>query len=252
MKANLSLKGKKALITGAAKGIGKSIATVFAELGADLILADVDQSSLETTTGQIKKIGHRVHPVVADLMKLKEIENLVDEGLRALGGINVLVNNAGVTFLNPAEKLTEEEWDKTLAVDLKAVYFCSQFVGRHMIKNRSGSIINIASQAAVVALENHVAYCASKAGVVGVTKVLALEWGKYNINVNAIAPTIIMTDMGKKAWAGEKGERMLERIPLKRFGQPEDVAYTAAFLASDISYMITGTTIMLDGGYTIQ
>lgn len=252
MKTNLSLEGKKALITGAAKGIGKSIATVFAELGADLILADIDQSSLETTTGQIKKIGHKVHPVMADLMKLKEIENLVDEGLRALGEINVLVNNAGVTFLNPAEKLTEEEWDKTLAVDLKAVYFCSQFVGRHMIENRSGSIINIASQAAVVGLENHVAYCASKAGVVGVTKVLALEWGKYNINVNAIAPTIIMTDMGKKAWAGEKGERMLERIPLRRFGQPEDVAYTAAFLASDISNMITGTTIMLDGGYTIQ
>lgn len=252
MNRDLSLEGKKTLITGAAKGIGKSIATVFAELGADLILVDIDRSLLETTTGQIKKIGHRVHPVVADLTNLKDIENLVGEGLRALGGVDVLVNNAGVAFLNPAERLTEEQWDKTLAVNLKALYFCSQFVGRHMIKEKSGSIINIASQAAVVALEDHIAYCASKAGVIAVTKVLALEWGKYNINVNAIAPTIIMTEMGKKAWAGKKGERMLERIPLRRFGQPKDVAYTAAFLASDISNMITGTTIMLDGGYTIQ
>ena len=162
------------------------------------------------------------------------------------------MNNAGVSFLNPAEKLTEEEWDKTLSVNLKGLYFLSQAIGRHMIQKKSGKIINIASQAAVVALENHIAYCASKAGVVAVTKVLALEWGKYNINVNAIAPTIIMTPMGKKAWSGEKGEKMLERIPLGRFGEPEDVAFTAAFLASDISNMITGTTIMVDGGYTIQ
>lgn len=252
MEKSLSLQGKKSLITGAAKGIGESIAMTFAKLGSDLALADIDGPSLEKVSEEIRKTGRRVYPIVADITSLKDIEEIVQKSIQNLGEINVLVNNAGVSFLNPAEKLTEEEWDKTLSVNLKGLYFLSQAVGRHMIQKKSGKIINIASQAAVVALENHIAYCASKAGVVAVTKVLALEWGKYNINVNAIAPTIIMTPMGKKAWSGEKGEKMLERIPLGRFGEPEDVAFTAAFLASDISNMITGTTIMVDGGYTIQ
>lgn len=252
MAKSLSLKAKKALITGAAKGIGKSIATVFAELGADLVLVDIDRSSLEVTTGQIRKRGHRAYPIVADITGLKNIENLVQESLQVLGRIDVLINNAGVVFLNPAEKLTEEQWDKTLAANLKGLFFLSQAVGKGMIEKKSGKIINIASQAAVVALQNHVAYCASKAGVIAVTKVLALEWGRYNVNVNAIAPTIIMTSLGRKVWSGKKGEEMLEKIPLKRFGRPEDVAFSAAFLASDISNMITGTTIMVDGGYTIR
>ena len=252
MEKSLSLQGKKSLITGAAKGIGESIAMTFAKLGSDLALVDIDSPSLEKVSEEIRKTGRRVYPIVADITSLKDIEEIVQKSIQNLGEINVLVNNAGVSFLNPAEKLTEEEWDKTLSVNLKGLYFLSQAVGRHMIQKKSGKIINIASQAAVVALENHIAYCASKAGVVAVTKVLALEWGKYNINVNAIAPTIIMTPMGKKAWSGEKGEKMLERIPLGRFGEPEDVAFTAAFLASDISNMITGTTIMVDGGYTIQ
>ncbi|HHF99075.1 MAG TPA: D-threitol dehydrogenase [Candidatus Aerophobetes bacterium] len=252
MAKNISLEGKKSVVTGAAKGIGKSIATYFAELGSDLALVDVNEVSLKETAEEIRGKGRRVYEIVADLTSLKDIERIARESVEKLGEVDVLVNNAGVSFLNPAEKLTEEEWDKTLAVNLKGLYFLSQAIGRHMIEKRSGKIVNIASQAAVVALEGHVAYCASKAGVVAVTKVLALEWGKYNINVNAIAPTIIMTPMGKKAWSGEKGRKMLERIPLGRFGEPEEVAYTAAFLASDLSDMITGTTIMVDGGYTIQ
>jgi len=252
MAKNISLEGKKSVVTGAAKGIGKSIATYFAELGSDLALVDVDEVSLKETAEEIRGKERRVYEIVADLTSLKDIERIARESVEKLGEVDVLVNNAGVSFLNPAEKLTEEEWDKTLAVNLKGLYFLSQAIGRHMIEKRSGKIVNIASQAAVVALEGHVAYCASKAGVVAVTKVLALEWGKYNINVNAIAPTIIMTPMGKKAWSGEKGRKMLERIPLGRFGEPEEVAYTAAFLASDLSDMITGTTIMVDGGYTIQ
>jgi len=252
MAKNISLEGKKSVVTGAAKGIGKSIATYFAELGSDLALVDVDEVSLKETAEEIRGKERRVYEIVADLTSLKDIERIARESVEKLGEVDVLVNNAGVSFLNPAEKLTEEEWDKTLAVNLKGLYFLSQAIGRHMIERRSGKIVNIASQAAVVALEGHVAYCASKAGVVAVTKVLALEWGKYNINVNAIAPTIIMTPMGKKAWSGEKGRKMLERIPLGRFGEPEEVAYTAAFLASDLSDMITGTTIMVDGGYTIQ
>jgi len=252
MESIFSLENKKAIITGAAKGIGRSIAILFARLGAESTLVDIDESGLKQTVEQIKREGWEAHPVVADITDIKAIENLVQEAISKMGRIDILVNNAGIALTNPAEKVTEEEWDKTMAVNLKAVFFLSQYVGRHMIQRRYGKIVNIASQTGIVAAEEHAAYAASKAGVVGLTKVLAVEWGKYNINVNAIAPTVIMTPMGKKVWSGEKGERFLQKIPLGRFGQPEDVAYLAAFLSSDAANMMTGTTVMMDGGYTAQ
>ena len=252
MRQFLSLEGKKAIITGAAKGIGKSIAIVFAQLGAESTLVDVDQTGLEETVGEIRNQGQKAYPVVADITDIKSIEKLVEESIDKMGRIDILVNNAGIALTNPAEKVTEEQWDKTMAVNLKAVFFLSQYVGRHMIQRRYGKIVNIASQTGIVAAEEHAAYAASKAGVVGLTKVLALEWGKYNINVNAVAPTVIMTPMGKKVWSGEKGEKFLQKIPLGRFGEPEDVAHLVAFLSSDLANMMTGATVMIDGGYTAQ
>jgi len=252
MKQGLSLQNKKALITGAARGIGKSITATFTELGADLVLADINRSTFKKTADQIRKSGQKIHPIVADITDLRQIQDLVQETVQTLGTVDILVNNAGVVFLNPAEELTEEQWDKTLAVNLKGLFFLTQEVGKHMIRQKSGKIINISSQAGIVGLESHAAYCASKAGVIAITKVLAVEWGKYNINVNAIAPTVIMTPSGKKAWSGEKRDKMLEKIPLGKFGKPKDVAFVAAFLASDNSSMITGATVMIDGGYTAQ
>ncbi|MCD6156437.1 MAG: D-threitol dehydrogenase [Candidatus Atribacteria bacterium] len=166
--------------------------------------------------------------------------------------IDILVNNAGVALLDDAENLSEEAWDITMAVNLKAPFILSQLVGREMIKRRSSKIINIASQAGIVALDKYVAYCTSKAGLIGMTKVLALEWGEFGVNVNAIAPTVVLTEMGEKAWAGEVGEAMKQKIPLRRFALPEEIAAAALFLASDASNMVTGATLIIDGGYTIQ
>lgn len=246
-----TLGGKVAIVTGAARGIGREIALVFAHSGADIILVDLLEKELMKTAKEIDKIGRKNLSIAADISNIKQIEILVRDVLNEFNRIDILVNNAGVIDNNPATEVTEEQWDKTLNVNLKGLFFLSQTVGRHMIKERSGKIINIASQAGVIALDNHAAYSASKAGIISVTKTLALEWGKFNINVNAIAPTVILTPLGRKAWADPQvRSEMLKKIPLGRFGEPSEVASIALFLASEASNLITGSTIMADGGYT--
>lgn len=246
-----TLEGKIAIVTGAARGIGREIALVFAHSGADLILVDVLEKELMKTAEEVDRIGRKNLSVVLDLSKTKEIKRLIRDVLNEFDRIDILVNNAGVVANNPATQVTEEEWDKTLNVNLKGLFFLSQAVGKHMIKEKGGKIINIASQAGVIALDKHAAYSASKAGVISITKTLALEWGKFNINVNAIAPTVILTPLGKKAWSDPQARsEMLKKIPLGRFGEAWEVASIALFLASEASNLITGSTIMADGGYT--
>lgn len=248
---DFSLAGKIALITGAAQGIGKAIALLFAKKGADLVLLDL-KKEVEGFAKEIQKSGRRALPVVADLTDFASLSGVVEKAIKVFSKIDILVNNAGVAILDDAENLSEKDWDITMAVNLKAPFMLSQLVGREMIKRKNGKIINIASQAGIVALDKHVAYCTSKAGLIGMTKVLALEWGEFGINVNAIAPTVVLTELGKKAWAGEVGEAMKQKIPLRRFALPEEIAAAALFLASDASDMITGATLVVDGGYTIQ
>lgn len=248
---DFSLSGKVALITGAAQGIGKAIALLFAEKGADLALVDL-KKEVEDVAREAEKFGRKVLPVTGDLTQFALLPEIVERVMETFGHIDILVNNAGVSFLDDAENLAEEAWDKTMNVNLKAPFLLSQLVGREMMKRRSGKILNIASQAGIVALDKHVAYCVSKAGLISMTKVLALEWGEFGINVNAIAPTVVLTEMAEKAWAGEVGEAMKKKIPIGRFAYPEEVAALALFLASDASDMITGETIVIDGGYTIQ
>lgn len=248
-----TLEGKIAIVTGAARGIGREIALVFAFSGAHLILVDVLKEELMKTAQEVDRAGRKNLSIVADLSMVKEIERLVRDTLNEFDRIDILVNNAGVIDNNPATEVTEEQWDKTLSVNLKGLFFLSQAVGRHMIKRKRGKIVNIASQAGVIALDNHAAYSASKAGVISITRTLALEWGKFNINVNAIAPTVILTPLGKKAWSDPQARsEMLKKIPLGRFGQPSEVASIALFLASEASNLITGSTIMADGGYTVH
>ena len=247
---NFSLQGKIAMVTGAAQGIGRAIAELFAEKGADIVL--VDMQDAQETAKVVESFGRASLVIQADLTNSDEIQNVVDSSIAKFGRIDILSNTAGVVFLDDAENLSEQAWDKTMAVNLKAVFMLAQAVGKEMIKAKRGKIINMASQASVIALDNHVAYCASKAAVVAVTKNLALEWGQFNITVNAISPTVVLTELGKKAWAGEVGENMKKLIPVGRFGVPEEIAAVALFLASDAANLITGENLVIDGGYSIK
>ncbi|QPM67464.1 GolD/DthD family dehydrogenase [Atribacter laminatus] len=248
---NFSLERKVAVITGAAKGIGKAIALVFAQKGADLVLVDFDKE-VDHILKQIEKLERRAVFVQGDITKPETLQKILNVGLKEYGKIEILINNAGISRLDDAENLSEKDWDDVIAVNLTAQFRLAQAIGRQMIQQRYGKIINIASKAGLVALPKHAAYMASKAGLIGVTKILAMEWAKYNINVNAIAPTVILTEMGGKAWAGDVGEAMKSKIPVGRFGYPEEVAAAALFLACDASNLITGETLVIDGGYTIQ
>lgn len=248
---SFELNGKIAMVTGAASGIGKAIVELYSQKGADIILVDL-LDEVKEVAKTLESSGVNALPLVADLSDKKNIELVVEQGVKKFGRIDILVNCAGVALLDDAENLSEQYWDKTMLINLKVPFLLSQQVAKEMIKNKSGRIINIASQASVIALDKHVAYCSSKAAIVGMTKVLAIEWAEFNINVNAISPTVILTELGKKAWAGEVGEEMKNKIPAKRFGYPEEVAAAALFLASGASDLITGTNLVVDGGYSIQ
>jgi NAD(P)-dependent dehydrogenase (short-subunit alcohol dehydrogenase family) len=176
----------------------------------------------------------------------------VDQVMQLHGRIDVLVNSAGVVHLAPAEELSLSAWNTTLAVNLTGAFLLSQTVGRIMLEQRRGKVINLASQAASVALLAHAAYCASKFGLVGLTKVLASEWAGRGVTANTISPTVVLTDLGRKAWEGPKGDRLKEEIPTGRFAYPEEIAAAAVFLASDAADMINGADLLVDGGYTIR
>ncbi len=246
---NFALTGRTALITGGAAGIGRAIAELYAEKGARVALVDRSEQVAATAAeiGDGAALG-----IQADVTDRADVQSAVDRVVGEFGRIDVLVNNAGVVALEWAEDLTEADWDLTIDVNLKGVFLLSQIVGRHMLQAGGGRIINMASQAAEVALDKHLAYCTSKAGVVGLTKVLASEWGPRGIRVNAISPTVALTELGRRAWAGEVGERMKEKIPARRFVYPEEIAGCALYLASDAAAMINGANLVIDGGYSIQ
>lgn len=175
-----------------------------------------------------------------------------DSAINHFGRIDILVNSAGIAILEKAQSLSEEKWDLTMNLNLKASFLMAQLVGRQMITQQEGSIVNMASQVGVIALDEHVAYCASKAAVISMTQVLAYEWGQYGVRVNCVSPTVVMTELGKNAWAGQKGEDMKKQIPALRFAEPDEIAASIAFLCSKGAGMITGANLMIDGGYTIK
>ena len=248
---DFGIEGRVAIITGAAQGIGRAIAELYAAKGAALVLVDL-KSEVEDTARAVRGAGARAVALTADLTDSTSIGKIVERSVKEFGKIDILVNNAGVALLDDAEALPADYWDATMAINLRAPFFLAQAVGRHMIQAGGGKIINMASQAGLVALDRHVAYCASKAAVISMTKTLAVEWGEFNINVNSISPTVILTDLGKKAWAGAVGDEFRKKIPAGRFGYPEEVAAVALFLASDAANLISGENIVIDGGYTAQ
>ncbi|HDM9871270.1 TPA: D-threitol dehydrogenase [Listeria monocytogenes] len=246
---DFNITDKVAVVTGAASGIGKAMAALFSEKGAYVVLLDIKED--------VKDVAAKINPsrtlaLQVDITKKENIEKVVAEIKKVYPKIDILANSAGVALLEKAEDLPEEYWDKTMELNLKGSFLMAQIIGREMIATGGGKIVNMASQASVIALDKHVAYCASKAAIVSMTQVLAMEWAPYNINVNAISPTVILTELGKKAWAGQVGEDMKKLIPAGRFGYPEEVAACALFLVSDAASLITGENLIIDGGYTIK
>jgi NAD(P)-dependent dehydrogenase (short-subunit alcohol dehydrogenase family) len=230
------LDGLVAVVTGGASGIGAAIASAFAAKGATVAIAD-----LATAGGYVCDVSDPV-----------SVESTVAAVIEDFGRIDILVNSAGIARLAPAEDLSLEHWDSTIAINLKGTFLMCQTVGRHMLGAGRGVIVNMASQAASVAIEEHVAYCASKFGVVGITKVLATEWAGRGVRVNSISPTVVLTDLGIKAWDNPKGDALKKLIPTGRFAYPAEIAACAVFLASGAAAMVNGADLVIDGGYTIK
>ncbi len=250
---DFSLNGKIALVTGAGKGIGRAISLAMAKAGSYLVVTSRTESDLISLVEEIEGMGRKAKFIIADLQDTKQVKELAEKALGAFGRIDILVNNAGVSFPEPALETSEENWDKTFNTNIKGLFFLSQAIGRYMVERKAGKVVNISSQAGVIGLENHAAYCASKGAVILLTKVLAMEWGPYNINVNAVAPTVIKSPMTDIVFADpEVRAGMMRRIPLGRFGDPEDVAGAVVFLSSSAADMITGETLLVDGGWTAQ
>lgn len=247
------LRGQVALVTACSKGIGKACALALAEAGADLILGLHDVAKAADLVRRIERMGRTALPVQMDVTRLDQIRSAVREGVRRFGRIDVLVNNAGVGAPSPAERVTEKDFDETVAVNLKGTFFVSQAVAKVMIRQRRGRIVNVGSQAGTVALPTESVYCMTKAGIAHLTKCLALEWARHGITVNAVAPTFIETP-GTRRWLDDRAFRasVVRRIPLGRVGAPEDVAGPVVFLCSSKASLITGVTLMIDGGWTIQ
>lgn len=246
---NFSLFGKTALITGAASGIGLCIAKMYARKGADIIAYDIaDTQELER---YVRGLDRMFLSLQADITIKEQSERAVEEALKVFPKIDILVNCAGVGLIDKAERLSEEIWDKTMDINLKGPYLLTQIVGRTMIKNGGGKIILIASQAGIVAMDKHLAYGVSKAGLIYMAKLFGLEWASYNICTNAISPTVILTPLGERVWDNPDGEAFKKKIPVGRFGYPEEVAACAVFLASDAANLINGENLVIDGGFTI-
>jgi NAD(P)-dependent dehydrogenase (short-subunit alcohol dehydrogenase family) len=251
---NFDLTGQVALVTGAARGLGNAISLALAHAGADIALGLRDVNACGDLADQIEAMGRRALPLQMDVRQLDQIYQAVDNTVRHLGRLDILVNNAGQAPDNLAENVREEDFDLTLAVNLKGTFFASQAAGRVMIRQRSGRIINLSSQAGFVALPTESVYCMTKAAIAHLTKCLALEWGKYNITINAVAPTFIHTPGTESALANpEFRADVIERIAaLHRIGEPMEVAGAVVFLASSAASLITGDTILIDGGWTAR
>lgn len=249
----MRLEGKTALITGAGRGIGRATAMLFAQEGADVVATDLDLSEAEGTATAVRKIGRKAIAIAADIAKPDQVNEMVDQAVDAFGGIDILVNNAGVAKV-PAPTLELDDmdaWDKVMAVNVRGTFQCSQRVARWMIAHHGGKIVNLASQTGIAGVPYINAYGPSKAAVINMTRSLAVEWAKYKINVNCVAPCWTRTPRLDNAI--EKGvvslEEIQKRCPMGRPAEPEEVAKAILFLASDDADFITGITLPVDGGW---
>ncbi|PAU78504.1 GolD/DthD family dehydrogenase [Halomonas salipaludis] len=249
---NFTIEGKVVVVTGGLGGIATAANEALLSKGAKIAIfyPDFEKDRVDEAMGRYP--SDRVRAWCCDVTKEDQVDACIDEVIQHFGTIDVLVNAAGTITLTPAEEISLIEWQRQVDVNFTAPFLCSKAVGRHMLtRGKGGKIINIASQAATVAIDQHCAYTSAKAGLLGMTKSLAKEWGPRGINVNSISPTVVLTPMGAAAWEGEKGERMKSMIPMGRFAYTDEIAASILFLASNGSDMINGADLMIDGGYTI-
>ncbi|MGA7782117.1 MAG: D-threitol dehydrogenase [Paraburkholderia sp.] len=239
--------GTVVAITGAASGIGHKTAELFARSGATVALMDLLPSVAEVASA----LGPTHQGWTVDVSDAASVARVANEINAQFGRVDVLVNNAGIGPLAPAKDFPLQTWDKTIAVNLTGPFLVAREFAPGMLARRSGRIINLASQAAVIGIEGHLAYCASKAGIIGITNCMALEWAPMGVTVNAISPTVVETELGLSGWAGETGDRARAAIPTRRFAKPAEIAAAILYLASTEAAMINGANLLIDGGYTI-
>lgn len=251
---SFDLEGRVALVTGAARGLGRAIAVALAHAGADVAVGLRSPEGAADVVTAVEAYGRRCLPVAMDVLDLNQVRSAVQATASELGRLDILVNNAGVGDSNMAVDVTEDEFDRTVAVNLKGTFFASQAAARIMISQRYGRIVNLSSQAGFVALPTESVYCMTKAGIAHLTKCLAVEWGAYGITVNGVAPTFIRTPGTYAALSDPAFEHdVTERIAaLHRIGEPMEVAGAVVFLASAAASLITGETILIDGGWTAR
>jgi NAD(P)-dependent dehydrogenase (short-subunit alcohol dehydrogenase family) len=248
-----TLKGRKALVTGATKGIGAEICRVLADAGADIAAVGRDLDGLAATARSVEAVGRSCLQIAADLATAEGPQEAAKKALAHFGAIDILVNNAGVTTIKSIIDTPVEDWDWINNVNLRAPYLLAQALAPGMIRQNRGKVINISSQSGVAALDDHGAYGASKGGLNMLTKVMTVEWAKYNIQANSVCPTVILTPTGEMVWGDPaKGDPMKAKIPAGRFGRTTEVADLVLFLASSASDLINGQTILIDGGFTAQ
>jgi NAD(P)-dependent dehydrogenase (short-subunit alcohol dehydrogenase family) len=244
----MKLENKVAIVTGGARGIGAAICRRYADEGARVVVADMLEVEAETLA---QEIGRGAFPVRLDVTRQASIDAAVAEVVERAGGIDILVNNAGISRVESLLEMPVEDWDLVQAVNLRAPFLLAQLLAPGMIERRQGKIVNVSSQTSNIALVDHGAYAASKNGLNALTKVMTAEWAPFNVQSNAVCPTVILTPMGEKVWGDPaRGDPMKAKIPLGRFGKPIEVADLVLFLASPASDMITGETIYIDGGFT--
>jgi NAD(P)-dependent dehydrogenase (short-subunit alcohol dehydrogenase family) len=250
--ASVRLSDKTAIVTGARRGIGRAIALALAGEGANVVVSDISQEDCQKVVDEIERLGRKGLAVKCDVSSGSDVEAMVKKTVAKFGRVDILVNNAGIIAYKPLLELTDDDWDKTLNVNLKGQFLCARAAGKEMVKNKRGRIINIASISSGgcgIAFPLIAHYTASKGGVMGLTKALALELTSQGINVNAICPGAIDTAMAEGAKESGQLEKVLARVPKGRLGQPEEIADLAVFLASDESEYISGAAIVIDGGW---